>query len=201
MRKLNLPQFVFINGPAGSGKSTLAELLCAAEPSVWRESFAEPIRAMLWAVWYPDNDPMRPMPNLRDGAVKQSPMPIEAVAGSHDRFYTHRQEMIAFSEEYLKRRYGQRIFGKLLLRRTQEQVQWYSTFVIDDSGFAPEVEEVIDAVGKDNCHLIRLHRSGHDFRGDSRGYITLPEVQTLDLENNGAPNLMMDMLALEFGNL
>lgn len=195
--KLNLPKFLFINGPAGSGKSTLAELICRAEPSAWRESFAEPIRQMIWAVFYPNNDPLAPQPNLREQSVKARPIPFPSTTPP----FTHREEMIAFSEHYMKTRHGQDIFGKLLMSRCEAQSFWYSHFIIDDSGFQPEALHVISLAGKDNCHLIRLHRRGCDFGGDSRSYISLPGVQTLDLHNDGPPDEMLHMLQLEFGTL
>jgi hypothetical protein len=84
------------------------------------------------------------------------------------------------------------------LKRCLEQQQFYKHFIIDDVGFTDEVKFIVNFVGPDNCHLIRIHRAGFEFRGDNRNYISLPGVQTLDLNNNGDPDEMLDTLAAEF---
>lgn len=197
--RLNLPHFLFINGPPGSGKSTLAELICQSNPEAFRESFAEPIREMIYSVFFPSDVVNRPV-DLRSGPVKSSPLADLAKLDpdkTNGDGTTVRQVMIGFSEGYMKPTFGQDIFGKLLYNRCVEQTMFYQNFIIDDSGFAPEVSYVISKVAPENCHLVRLHRSGCDYSGDSRGYISLPGVQSLDLHNDGTPSEMMDMLALE----
>lgn len=205
---LSLPKFVFINGPAGSGKSTLANLLCSKvlEGSGWREAFAEPIRDMMRIVFFPEDGPMwANTPDFRDGQVKQAPFPrLASLCDDGDDGYdgiVTRQLMIDFSEHFMKPRFGAQIFGKLLLKRCKDQELFYNHFVIDDSGFVPEAEYVISQVGADNCALIRLHRMGRDFSGDSRGYITLDGVKSADVNNDGAPMEMIDQLELVFGNI
>lgn len=203
---LNLPRFLFINGPSGSGKTTLARLICEAQGSAYRESFAEPIRQMLYNVFFFKEDPFAPTLDLRKAEVKKSRMPFQEdldEKGASDADYiTIRDEMIAFSEEYMKRRYGDRIFGKLLFARCEEQSLFYSSFVIDDNGFAPEAQFIVDKIGADSCILLRLHRDGCNFSGDSRGYVDLPKVQTIELQNSGSsPKAMLDDLQLKLGIL
>lgn len=200
MTRLSLPHFLFINGPSGSGKSTLAELICASHPEAFRESFAEPIREMIYAVFFPSDVVNRPI-DLRSGPIKSSSLIKLAKLESDEKCFssevTVRAAMINFSENYMKRHFGNGIFGQLLFSRCVEQTAFYQNFIIDDSGFKEEAEYVISKVGADSCHLIRLHRCGCDFASDSRGYISLPGVQTLDLHNDGTPSEMLDLLALE----
>lgn len=192
---MQLPKFIFINGPAGSGKSTLATMLCEANTKVWRESFAEPIREMLYAVFFPNEGVIERTIDFRDGTIKKrNLLQFAGLKVNHvcvDPLV--RQAMIDFSERYMKPNFGQDIFGQLLLARCQEQETWYDHFVIDDSGFAPEAQVVIAAAGAEHCLLIRLHRDGCDFVGDSRGYIDLA-VRTLDIHNNAEPAAMLDTL-------
>lgn len=201
---LNLPQFLFINGPAGSGKSTLSGLICESHRKVWPESFAEPIRDALRAVFFPE-DGVMPGPDrvdFRDAKIKKSNLlhlaGLEMVEECADPLV--RQAMIDFSESFMKPRFGQKIFGQLLWKRCEEQRHWYDHFVVDDSGFAPEAEYVISQAGAANCVLIRLHRAGCTFAGDSRSYVTLP-IHSIDLHNDGAAQEMLATLQLELGNL
>lgn len=198
---LKLPKFLFINGPAGSGKSTLASLLCNSQTACWRESFAEPIRDMIRTVFFPNDGPLwEQTPDLRDGEVKK--LPLRGVAEIDDEAgCSVRQAMIGFSEGYMKPFFGDDIFGRLLVSRCREQELFYKTFIIDDSGFLPEAQYVISQHGPGACTLIRLHRNGCSFAGDSRGYISLDGVRTIDLSNNSVPLAMLDQLELEFGNL
>jgi len=200
---LTLPQFVFINGPAGSGKSTLSDLICSKTSACWPEAFAEPIRDMIQTVFFPNDGPVSYSFNLKDGEVKRKN--LLALAGLVDppevaQGPTVRQAMIEFSQGYMKSCFGENIFGKLLWRRCQEQSHWYSHFVIDDSGFLPEAQYIINEAGADECLLIRLHRKGVDFSGDSRGYIDLP-IRTIDLHNDGPALEMIDELELALGSL
>lgn len=195
---LNLPKFLFLNGPPGSGKSTLATLICDSHPQCWRESFAEPIRQMMYAVFWPGDGPIHFQLDLRDGEVKKQKMPVDR--GDEDTL-TIRQAMISFSEDWMKPKFGSSVFGKLCYLRCKEQEDFYSSFVIDDSGFQAEAQAILHEVGAADCHLIRLHRECCSFDGDSRSYLSLPGVQTLDLSNNGAPDEMMSTLQLELGNI
>lgn len=204
--RLNLPHFLFINGPPGSGKSTLAEMICSENPSTARESFAEPIREMIYSVFFPSEILDRSV-DLRAGPVKGASLMklaklvnLEEVTVLGDTI-TVRQTMIDFSEIYMKKLFGNEIFGRLLFNRCVEQTAFYQHFVIDDSGFVEEASYVISRVGTSACHLIRLHRRGCSFSGDSRGYIHLPGVQTFDLHNDGSPEEMISLLQLELGNL
>lgn len=198
---LNLPKYVFINGPVGSGKSTLAELICKTQRSAWRESFAEPIRAMMYAVFFPEQGPINFNLDLRDGEVKKRRMKYLHPDDNKRTALSIRDTMISFSESWMKEEFGSEIFGKLLHDRCTEQSIFYETFVIDDSGFPGEAQYIISQEGAANCSLIRLHRGGCDFGGDSRSHISLPGVQTLDLHNEGQPLDMLSLLQLEFGNL
>lgn len=196
---LNLPRFVFINGPAGCGKSTLATLLCEANPAVWREAFAEPIREMLRTVFFPEDSPIEgpDRVNFRDGEIKKQA--LLKLAGIEGQGLSVRQAMIDFSEHYMKPRFDEDIFGKLLYKRCEALAPWYSTFVIDDSGFVPEAQYVISKAGEGACLLIRLRRAGCSFVGDSRSYITLPNVPTIDISNDGAAAEMLAELELHRG--
>lgn len=193
---ITLPKYTFINGPPGSGKSSLAALLCNNDRTVWRESFAQPIRDMMYAVFFPEEGPISFSFDLRDMSAKQALHPY-----AKDAIHTNRSVMISFSENWMKPAFGNDIFGRLCYARCKEQELFYDRFVIDDSGFAHETEYIISQVGAENCLLIHLNRPGCDFAGDSRSYIDLP-ISSITLVNDGPkPESMLDALQLELGNL
>jgi hypothetical protein len=173
-------------------------MICEQNPSAYRESFAEPIREMIQAVFFPQFIVDFPY-DLRDQTVKNLPLLQLArlLWQEPPSKVSVREAMIAFSETYMKPLFGNDIFGKLCFSRCVEQTAFYQHFVIDDSGFFEEAYHIISRVGADACHLVRLHRQGCDFSKDSRGYIALPGVQTLDLHNNSSPSAMLDILAAE----
>lgn len=192
MPLLSLPRFTFINGPPGSGKSTLAKLICDHDQTVWRESFAEPIRSMIYSVFFPEEGPIHFETDLRDGEVKKSQFPFYE-GGSR----TFRDAMISFSEEWMKPQFGEAVFGRLAFKRCTEQEMFYDRFVFDDCGFRPEVEFIVSMAGAENCRLIRLDRTGCSFAGDSRGYIELPGVKTTHMINDGSTEQLLSQLRLE----
>lgn len=97
---------------------------------------------------------------------------------------TPRQVYIAMSEAMVKPTWGPDFFGQVLVRRLMKCRQAGARFItVTDSGFAEETLPIIAKVGPASVLLIRLHRNGCDFANDSRGYLDLPGVQTLDLVN------------------
>lgn len=97
---------------------------------------------------------------------------------------TPRQFYIALAENFMKPQLGQECFGYAWLRRYHAEQHNKKLAVISDCGFPSELEPLIKTFGADKLLLIRIHREGHDFRQDSRGYIPdgfLP--RTYDFEN------------------
>jgi hypothetical protein len=99
---------------------------------------------------------------------------------------TMRQVLISLSEDWLKKFNDlPSIFGDTACRNFVNIGMYHNrNIVIDDSGFFPEVEPILDFFGQDNATLIRLQRDGCSFSGDSRNYI-FPDIETYEIENNG----------------
>lgn len=78
-----------------------------------------------------------------------------------------REAMIYISEIVMKPRFGKDYFGVARAKAIQE-----SEIAVDSStGFVEELPPLIKRLGQDNILLIRIHREGATFEGDSRGYI------------------------------
>lgn len=98
---------------------------------------------------------------------------------------TPREAYIDFSERYMKPKHGKDVFGRIatnVIARLNELL-----ITIPDSGFYHEAMPVVRYVGPENVLLIRIHSIVNGktltFAGDSRSYIELPGVRTIDVAN------------------
>lgn len=167
-------KILLLNGPASSGKDTVADLLFK-HFNCRRAKFSKPLK-----------DATRALFLLHDEV---------ALEASKDKYtdaffnqYTYREEQIALSEDYLKKRYGKDIFGRLLLRYLNQPTNCAFT-VVSDSGFLEEAVVVRKHYGKRNTFVLKLERDGTSYAGDSRGYLELDSswnVKTLANNSNKA---------------
>ena len=78
-----------------------------------------------------------------------------------------REAMIYISEVIMKPRMGSGYFGVARAKAIQE-----GEIAVDSStGFVEELPPLIERLGQENILLIRVHREGATFEGDSRNYI------------------------------
>lgn len=78
-----------------------------------------------------------------------------------------RMAMIYISELVMKPRFGENYFGVARAKAIQE-----GEIAVDSStGFVDELPPLIERLGQENILLIRVHREGATFEGDSRSYI------------------------------
>jgi DNA polymerase III delta prime subunit len=179
-------KILLINGPPGCGKDTAARAIIHDHrvQQLWFrvfERFSMPLKSAVHAMLGRQVDafgigPLEP--------IKEQP--LDYFSG-----LSYRQMQIALSEKLMKPELGDGIFGKLLVSRirnlpiTHKRKHLGDALVlVPDSGFVPEAMEVVKAFGASQVVLVRLHADGCTFDGDSRGYIELPNVQTIDLYNN-----------------
>lgn len=176
MRKI-----ILLNGPPRSGKDTVGRMLVRmlahnGEALAFAYKFATELKDMthrLFATHTADPEAFE--------SVKDRPS---------DKFMglSPRKAYIAVSERLMKPMLGDEIFGRLLADRLQ--TDWGFTqrpiyFPITDSGFESEARVLVDRFGAGNVLLVRIHRPGTSFDGDSRSYINVPGVHAIELHNGG----------------
>lgn len=175
---MNKPYVIFLNGPPGSGKDYAAEIL-REQPDITSSlyKFADPIKDMACALL-----------GIERNTLEKTKNYMYDIYG-----VSLRNILIDMSEKFMKPCYGNDIFGRICAERMAQEIQYNDVneeeqpdlFIISDSGFDKEALEVLRLFGNENALLIRLHREGHTFEGDSRSYIELDNVRTIDIYNDG----------------
>ncbi|WP_196234031.1 hypothetical protein [Escherichia coli] len=153
-----MAKVIILNGPAGCGKDTLAMALVEMGFAKGTTSFKNPMFNIALAALGQDAY-HEFLDGYDDRARKEKP---EGFLNGLSR----RQLMIAISEQFIKPVFGDDYFGKYLAENLPDGDE---VFVVSDGGFASEVAPIV-AAGHD-VRIVRLHREGYTFIGDSRGYL------------------------------
>lgn len=169
-------KFLLLNGPPHCGKDTVTSEL-VQYIQFQHIKFAGPMKRALAALL---DIPESAIENYKD---------IQSVVLQHtgtttkEHRDTLRQYLIAMSEDFLKPRYGNDFFGRVFWQHAKNSA--LPLIVASDCGFVEEVERVVSNAGKRNCILVRIHRSGCTFDGDSRSYMPDGLCDTWDINNDG----------------
>jgi dephospho-CoA kinase len=153
---------IILNGPPGSGKDTAARYLAQKGGTI--QSFKEPIH--------------RVTADLLDMSYDFYLSRYEQLKANGIRlqygallFTDLRQWYIHYSENIMKPIYGKDIFGLMAKKRLVD------VNIFSDGGF----QEEVDALGK--VTLVHIHREGHTFKNDSRGWLPNPDYVIQNNEN------------------
>lgn len=167
------------NGPPGCGKDTAAKfLLNSGAPNMVLERMSFPNKRA-WAGTV--NVPIDAEGNVTYWeSVKEEP--IHFLAGK-----SYRNFQQDFSEKFMKPHYGEDIFAKLFVLRNEGRHS-STTILVPDCGFEIELDYLVKEWGKRHrIFLVRIHRDGKTFAGDTRSYLygrgVLAE-RTYDVLNN-----------------
>lgn len=168
-------KITLLNGPPSCGKDYAGTFLCQFHENRFTDKFARKLKEACHAAYglFVNG---KPAPHDFFEHVKDKP---------NSSFFgrSPREVYIAFSESYMKPMHGPRVFGYLLCRDL-EMITLQDEVIITDSGFTGEAMVLIERFGAGNVRLIRIHRQGCTFEGDSRSYIELG-VKSFDVTNNG----------------
>lgn len=183
---IRLAPFTFLNGPNGVGKTTIAERLLGEDAGLMMVGFAEPIRMALLATFYPDQ--LTFGINLRDSKVKESLIPGTGI--------THRKWMISYGQ-WLRELLGPNIYGDLAKRTVEANVKYFDRYIFEDTRFIGDLAPFVNAFGGRSCLIVHVRRHGFDFTGADQigGYLTVPGVRHVSVDNNGSIDDAMQKLA------
>lgn len=179
------PIIILFNGPPAVGKDTHAAMAASELESIGFKvdvvKFASPLKTAACAIYCGNNTAIF----AEEDRSENKSNPSDTFLGK-----SCREVQIAISETFMKPLHGERVFGKLLAETIKRRhKQGTQIFLVSDSGFKPEAEELLDQFGEDNIILFRLKREGKSFEGDSRSYINLddylvPSYDVFNYENN-----------------
>jgi hypothetical protein len=161
---------VFINGPPRVGKDTAAAGILLGVPGARVLRLSDPLKNATHAIYG-----LGCQPDAFEGCKDAPSAKFNGLSP--------RQAYIRISESAVKPALGLEHLGWVLAQAILVLPPG-GVAVVPDSGFTPEAMPILRGYGPENCLLIRVHREGLDFDHDSRSYVYLPGVESLDLHNN-----------------
>jgi DNA polymerase III delta prime subunit len=173
---------VLLSGPPGCGKDTSASFLVNAFVGAVHREFKGCLHTLTCA-HYKVDDPTWKRLCLREN--KEVPQP--ELGG-----ISPRAAMIHMSEVVIKPTHGNDYFAVC----TADSLVSGKLNVVSDCGFQEEIGVMVDRLGAANVLVIRIHRAGHTFAGDSRAYVYTDKCAAVDLPNDATTDeLGMSLLA------
>ena len=94
---------------------------------------------------------------------------------------SQREFLVKISEDWMKPVFGDDVFGIKAANRIMDSEN--ELFIFSDGGFKEEFDAITSVVGEENVLLIRLHRNGCSFEGDSRSHLS--HKHEIDIQNDG----------------
>jgi hypothetical protein len=84
---------------------------------------------------------------------------------------SYRQFQIDMSEKFMKKCYGDSVFGRLFIQRVQRKQHVDAVAFVPDCGFDTEYTTLVNGFGSENVLVVKIYRPGTDFKSDSRNYL------------------------------
>ena len=162
---------VLFNAPPEAGKDVAAKH-CAKVFGMEHKEFKGKLYDIVQCLYTLTDDQLETL-KLRENKE----VPTELLGG-----LSLRQALIHISENIIKPNFSKSYFGDSLAKSIN------SDTAVSDSGFIDELMRVVDKVGEDNVLVVRIHRDGYTFDGDSRSYIPDGTVKNIvDIKNYMPP--------------
>lgn len=176
----SMPKIVILfNGPKRAGKDTASAALAdAAGTAVRLLKFTDPVKRLAHETrgierptwWF---EPVKDAPLAEFGGL------------------TPRQAYIATGDRLREER-GEDAVAKLFV----EAMAACGAEIVVGSDLGREAEAALaaEAVGAENVFILRIHRDGHDFREDCRGWIDVPGIRSEDVWNRGDASFVEEVV-------
>lgn len=198
------PYVILFNGPPKNGKDTIAKItrtLLDSSISIPTHlmHFATPMRDMaMGAVGEKGFDRYNEIKDIDQPAFARAPEArfIPDHTNIEPDCDSIRQFMIALSEDFMKRRYGKDVWGRIL---RHVYAPWWgkmpAVIIIPDLGFPEEYKYLLTQTLAERVMIVQVHRGEDDWKNDSREWV-FPQTDSLDtpihpfinLDNNGTPD-------------
>lgn len=175
---------IMINGPLRSGKDTCARLIkrITKDDAVVLRAI-DPVKEAVHTLFDLPRDP--------DFLETRKDYSEPELYGR-----TPRSAYISLTEDWLKANWGDDILGRLLWKKIYRiAAGGQNLFCIPGVGQGPEVRVIRSHLRPEQIVLIHLHRSLTDFKGDTRGYITIDGVTPTVVKNTGTIRDLEKILA------
>jgi hypothetical protein len=169
-------KIVLINGAPRSGKDSAGAMMQQELPGRWEiMKFSAGMKERCHAAYG--------MHAAHDAFEEVKDQKLDCFLG-----LSPREAYIHFSETWMKKVHGDDVFGQLMAQQLKLLVEMHPEirgFLMTDSGFRSESEVMVREFGADAITVIRLHRHGYNFDGDSRGLVDLTDlgVKTYDVNS------------------
>jgi hypothetical protein len=179
-----MAKVIILNGPPHSGKDHASKVITSEYKEyveVRSSRFIKRAVHQAYGLNIPDE-------YFSAGSMKDTPQ---------DAFFGRipRDVYIEFSEAYMKRQYGQDIFGRIMGRHLV-RLGHHVKFSIIGMGFVEEVQAVVKHFLPENCLIMQLESPGMDWQNDSRSYITLSGVHTIRVHNDRTPTFDAEIISI-----
>ncbi len=203
-----MSKIILFNSPKNVGKSKAIEYLRDNGVSLISAECKEPLHSLTMTLFGVQPDRSWEIYNTRE--LKEVPLPeftVDLDIDEHDWLcglvgrdiaqtftvggflLSIREAMIYVSEVIVKPRWGEDWFGQARVRKMKGfdgYCPFTPIFCDDSCAFVDELHPLIKYLGQENIILLRIHRDGFTFEGDSRNYIPDGVItNTVDVYNNG----------------
>ncbi len=169
-------KFLFLNAPPRAGKDLTASTLAEISSRFHPVKFAEPLYNSIPVMF---GIPMDHWDYLYQNHKED---PRQELRGM-----TPRKAMIWLSEDVMKPKFGNDVFGHSLMNKVRglmRTVPSDTIFVASDSGFLSEAVPVLYHFGTDNCMKLNINRPGCTYDGDSRSYWSSAGLHEVHIDND-----------------
>ena len=174
---------LILNGPPACGKDTISTLI-HRHAVLNKAAFGElPMRInfkdhlfLVTALMFHVSHKKLISDNQNRRDLKDAPYFTHPKDG---RVMTLREGLIHVSEEVIKPVFGRDYFGKQAGKSASELLKHFNTVIFADGGFPDEFVGMTSLLADGTeVHVVRLHRDGCSFEGDSRAFLTREILET-----------------------